>query len=584
MATTLYCNENPWGLEALDIGDLNIFSGSSLLTAGTYWHTLKSTPLDTNAIYIYLIENGYTHSEIPFINENIQRAYDGDETIYNEFVNNIFWLVGGFDDGFGVYFRIDTGTNRILIGGFAWDGSADSPFGQVVNTLVDTSTGNNQSNICYICDYIYRDGTLIEGYTGFLSGRYEVTVRYDDRREWYYYNNADMVAINDTDNQWQSATVRKVPFLSWDNTGSYRGWIEKAKNSDYVSNPDPYKPTGGDTKPDGGNGSIRVSVDVDHPSAPPDMLLNSGIVKIYKPTETQLNDFINWIYSRPLDIVTNIKKMWVEPMQSIISMGILPFDIETKDTTEIVKFCGVSTNVAMSEVKSQYVEMYFGDNELSEESNTFLDYANYTEIKCYLPFIGIVSLSTNDCMRATINLKYIIDIFTGDCIASIKCTKKVNEPYNIDYSSALYEFKGNVLAQTPLTGNNYQQLYNGVLGLANSIMLPTSVGDVKNAISSVGQFVTSQKVSVNRSGSLVGNSGHLGIYVPYLIVESPIASTTDSMYEFQGMPYNRNMKLKSLVGSGLTIVQSNTLRLNNIECTEEEQREIIELFETGVIL
>jgi hypothetical protein len=141
-----------------------------------------------------------------------------------------------------------------------------------------------------------------------------------------------------------------------------------------------------------------------------------------------------------------------------------------------------------------------------------------------------------------------------------------------------------VLAQTPLTGNNYQQLYNGVLGLANSIMLPTSVGDVKNAISSVGQFVTSQKVSVNRSGSLVGNSGHLGIYVPYLIVESPIASTTDSMYEFQGMPYNRNMQLKSLVGSGLTIVQSNTLRLNDIECTEEEQREIIELFETGVIL
>ena len=581
MALTLYCNPNPLDLNAIDFGDLNNFDTGFEANDGTYWHTLQSTPIDADIVYNYMISMGYGVPKYVFSTENVANAYNGSQEIFDSLSNDYFWLVGSFEDGFGVFFGLDGQTNKISLNGFAWDGTNMHSYGINVDTKISTSDGT-QNNILYIVDQIYYKGTITTG-TCFLNGKYNVTVQYSDVHEWYYRNNIDDVAINDTDTQWANAVTRKVPYFTGYNV-TYSDWIEYARNSEYISKHDPYKPTGGDTKPDGGNGEIRVSVDVDHPSAPPDMLLKSGIVKIYKPTETQLNDFINWIYSRPLDIVTNIKKMWVEPMQSIISMGILPFDVPTSESTEIVKFCGVSTNVAMSQVKSQYIEMYFGDNELSEESNTFLDYANYTEIKCYLPFIGIVSLSTNDCMRAIINLKYIIDIFTGDCIASIKCTKKVGKPYNIDYSSALYEFKGNVLAQTPLTGNNYQQLYNGVLGLANSIMLPTSVGDVKNAISSVGQFVTSQKVSVNRSGSLVGNSGHLGIYVPYLIVESPIASTTDSMYEFQGMPYNRNKQLKSLIGTGLTIVQSNTLRLNDIECTEEEQREIIELFETGVVL
>lgn len=588
MAFSLYCNDNFLELTSIDFGDLNIFGYQHPFPTGTYWHTTKSTGLNGKTIYDYLYNNGYSTPLYPLTVENIKLALDGEHPeIMYDFQNNRFWLVGGFEEGFGIYFDFERGANRIGIGSYSYNPETEAlknDYGFVGNASTSGVSSGSTDNIIYLIDFIYHEGTIQAGYTGVTQAPYEVTVREDTEREWYYYNNIDMVIVNDTDDAWDSPIKRKAPFFAWDNPITNREWLDDARNSPYVTLPDPYKNTGGNTKPDGGNGSIRVSVDVDHPSAPPDMLLNSGIVKIYKPTETQLNDFINWIYSRPLDIVTNIKKMWGEPMQSIISMGILPFDIETKDTTEIVKFCGVSTNVAMSEVKSQYVEMYFGDNELSEESNTFLDYANYTEIKCYLPFIGIVSLSTNDCMRAKINLKYIIDIFTGDCIASIKCTKKVGEPYNIDYSSALYEFKGNVLAQTPLSGNNYQQLYNGVLGLANSIMLPTSVGDVKNAISSVAEFATSQKVSVNRSGSLVGNSGHLAIYVPYLIVECPIVSTTDSMYEFQGMPYNRNMKLKSLVDSGLTIVQSNTLRLNGIDCTEEEQKEIIELFETGVVL
>lgn len=584
MAFTLICNDNFLGITSLDFGDLNVFGHQHPFPNGTYWHTAKGTGLNAKLIYDYMYNNGYSTPLYPLTVENIKLALDGEhEEIMYDFQNNRFWLVGGFEKGFGVYFDIDRGANRIGINSYSYNPETEvlkNDCGFVGNASVSGVSSGSTDNIIYLIDFVYWEGTIQPSLSGVLQAPYEVTVREDTEREWYYYNNIDMVIVNDTDSAWEGAIKRKAPFFAWDNYNMNRDWLTDARNSPYTSLPDPYKNTGGNTQPDGGNGTPRSSYDIDQPELPPDLLLESGIVKMYSPTPQQMNDFINYVYTSPEQIITNFKKIWVEPMQSIISLATVPFIVPKKPATEIVKFCGVSTGVAMYPVASQYFQLDCGDLTLPEETNSFLDYNNNTTIQCFLPFVGIVHMSTNDIMNATLNLIYNIDLLTGDCLVSIKCTKN-DKNYGIRYASPLYEFKGNVLSQAPLSGNNYQQLYNGVLGLVEQIAMPSNIGGVVKAGLDVA---TSQMVSVQRAGSLAGNCGELGQYFPYLIIECPIASTTDSMYEYQGLPTNMNRSVEDMIGSGLTYAQKDTLRINTVVCTSEEEKEIIQLFEGGVIL
>ena len=584
MAFTLVCNENFLGITSIDFGDLNNFGGyePSIIT-GTYWHTQRGTGLNAKTIYDYLIANGYGTPEYDITVANIELALDGEHSeIYSDFVDNRFWIVGGFDKGFGIYFCVDA-TNRIRIGAYDYDHETQTlkdDYGFIGNVSTQAVSAGSTDNIVYLCDQFYSKGTIVVGYTAVCEGRYEVTVREGLEREWYYYNNIDMVEINDSDTAYKDAINRICPYFHFANWTSNTQWITSARNSPYKVLPDPYKNTGGNTVPDGGNGEVRQSYNIDQPELPPDLLLESGIVKMYSPTAEQMNDFINFVYTSPDNIINNFKKIWVDPMQSIISLATVPFEVPKKSATEVVKFCGVSTNVAMYPVQSQYFQLDCGNLTLPEETKTFLDYNNNSQIHCFLPFVGIVSLSTNDVMDATLNLIYNVDLLTGDCLVSIKCTKD-DDVYNIHYASPLYEFKGNILAQAPLTGNNYQQLYNGVLGLVETIAMPTSAGaPIKAGLDILG----SQMVNVQRAGSLAGNCGELGQYFPYLIVECPIVSTTEEMYKYQGLPTNENKSINDMKKKGLTYVQVDTLRIYDIKCTDEERKEIIKLFESGVIM
>lgn len=602
MAYTLECNENNFlALDTLSFGDLNMFDPSSLSVLkpdGTYWHTQKGTPLNAKIIYDWMVSNGYGVKNYNITQSNCIAAYGGDTAKYDEFMNNFYWLVGGFDQHFGVYFAIDA-ANRVQIKGFSYnlDSQAFYDYGLIVNTTTAAVSEGDTDNRIYLCDYVYVEGDLQPTWSSYLEGRYEVTVREDLEREWYYYNNIDMVAINDTDSAFSSGINRKVPYVSkFTHFSNNRQWHEIAKDSPYVTKPDPYSPSGGSTEPDGGNGTTRVSVDIPMPTAPPDMLLDSGIVKIYKPTAQQISDFIDYVYSQPTAIADNFKKIWADPMQSIISLGIVPFNVQAKDSMEVVRFCGISTNVSMYPVSTQFPTWDFGTLKLSEETNSFLDYSSYTKVKINLPFIGICDLNADDVVDATLTLNYIFDIATGDCVAHIKCTK-YREAYGIGYNSPLYEFSGNMLATAPLSGNNWQGLYSSVLRASSNIFMGMMSGNVGGAAITAGvDFLTSNKVDVKRSGSVQGNGSHLGNYIPYLIVECPVVSTTTSMFDKQGYPMNKTysvktlneyqdstMKTKHICGSGLTVFQKGSVFVDNINATDQEKEMIREILESEVI-
>lgn len=356
--------------------------------------------------------------------------------------------------------------------------------------------------------------------------------------------------------------------------------------------PDP-NAGGGYSSTGGGDGSYDTSSDtIPIPDLPPDLLLSSGIIKMYYPTPEEMSAFTNFIYSSSLDIVANFKKIWANPMDSIISLGTVPFNVATT-AAENVKFCGVPSGINMKPVSSQYIQIDCGTKKVDKFWDSALDYNNYTKMKLFLPFIGFVDLNTDDANGAEITVKYNIDLYTGDALAFVYI-KKTDYPYGevkdsetdknlkpVVIDGTLYVHKGNVLQQVPLTGSNYQGLYSGIMNLATR----SFKGGIPGAVAGIGAEVLSQKVDVDRSGSLSPNAGELGIYTPFLVIDRPIQSLPVNFMEKYGYPSNIFKTMKNLEGLGYVQIEVDSLILEDLDdITDEEVAELKQILESGVIL
>lgn len=332
---------------------------------------------------------------------------------------------------------------------------------------------------------------------------------------------------------------------------------------------------------------------------------------MYQPTETEMRQFMNFIYSAPQSIIDNFKKIWVNPMDSIISFTVSPIQ-PTVGTAEEVKFCGVGSNISMNPLSSQYAHISCGS--LSKQSilNAFfgsaLDYSNYTHVELFLPFIGFVPLPADEVINSGLSVDYNLDYLTGECVAFVHVTKDMivgrddssdnpdNPPNDMHISSVLHTYKGNFLASGPLTGNNYQNLYQSVLNSVTSIgtglasgMTGNIAGGVAGIASSIGSNLLGQKVSYQRSGTLAGNGGQLGEYTPYLLIERPIQSLSSDFVDKRGYPSNCCDVIKNATGyfeiiPGTFQPDLDLLNGGSVAATKEEVDMIAQILESGAVI
>ena len=349
---------------------------------------------------------------------------------------------------------------------------------------------------------------------------------------------------------------------------------------------DPYQDTSADDEdPDsgGGGGSIHDSIDIDFPELPPEMILGSGMIKVYVPTAQNLKDLCTWLYSRPDAVITNLKKIWANPMESIISLHIVPLIAPITESEE-VKFCGIGTGVYMPILQNQYMTIDCGNLVLDdglvvpEEYKSFIDYGAFTRIRLYLPFIGIVDLNTDDVVGAQLHVKYNVDLFTGAVVAFVKSTK-TNAGKNIKYNSVLYAFNGNFLLSAPITANNWGGLYQSLVGSVTHIAQAT-VDPIGGAAGLAGDLV-SPKVHAQRSGNIVGGQGFIGEWKPYIIIERPPVHNPVNNGALNGWMCNKYLKLGDC--KGFTQVTDGTMRVKNTLATDQELQMIKEELEAGVV-
>lgn len=295
---------------------------------------------------------------------------------------------------------------------------------------------------------------------------------------------------------------------------------------------------------------------------------NNGLWSIYNPTINELKSLGGYLWSS--NIIEILQKFLNNPMDCIISLHMIYATPSTNSKQNIILGyldSGVSANV----VNNQFINIDCGSVNTVEYFGDARDYvAPYTNVECYLPFIGIVKLKTEDIIGSNINIIYTLDVLTGAILCKIFVTKD-------GAKQQLYTFNGNASVQIPLTGSDRTRLLSGAItGAVAGITTGGLIGAVAGGVSGGLMGGT----SIERSGNFSANSGALGIKKPYLIISRKTPYDADNYNDYYGYPTNKTVVLNNC--KGFTRVKDIHIDIPN--ATNEEKNEIETLLKNGVVI
>ena len=330
---------------------------------------------------------------------------------------------------------------------------------------------------------------------------------------------------------------------------------------------DPYA-DGGASDTGGGGGSFDGTTEIiNEPDSPLVNISNTHFVSLYNPTESQIKSLSNYMWNTLA--IENWRKIVADPMDAIISLAVLPIDVPSSGTREI--YVGAfSTGIACNVASAQYISFDCGTILIPQYSNSYLDYAPYTDISIYIPYVGLRSLPCDAIMGKTIGLKYRIDIFSGACVVYLT----VN-------GSVLLQFTGNCAQPIPFTSQSWGTAVTNAISMvasgASMIAMPaTAPLAIANMASTAvnGGF----KADITKGGGSGGNTGFLGVQKPYVIIQRPVQCIPANQNTFTGYPSYITATFGDLKG----YTEVDKIILENINATESELNELESILKGGV--
>lgn len=328
---------------------------------------------------------------------------------------------------------------------------------------------------------------------------------------------------------------------------------------------DPSGPGGGD-----GDWGDDGSDPVDPPT--PDelntrLIGRSRLVSLYRLSDAQLTALGNGLWGD--DIISFLSNTALKPQDFIISLLRLPFTLGGGSNVAIKAGAFVIPGATGTLLASQFGKQDCGTLEIKEKWASSIDYQ--TSVSLYLPYIGEVTLNTQEVMGATIGVSYNIDVMTGTCVAFVKVTRG-------NLNSVLYSYNGNCGIAVPITSADYSRTMAGILGAAKAFT--GSTGNMLGLVDNVSSNLLSAAPGVNRSGTMGNTAGFMGIQKPYLILSRPVQSLPEGFNTYSGYTSNITRRLGDL--SGYTKVSK--IHVSGIAATQAERDEIETLLKEGVIM
>lgn len=346
---------------------------------------------------------------------------------------------------------------------------------------------------------------------------------------------------------------------------------ESFANITVISAPDPYSQNTEESEEGGGDGDEIQDDEIDFTPPPTSMAIASGFITLFCPSQAELNALADYMWS-PLFDVDTLKKLFANPMDCILGLSVIPVPI-VPEGTKTVKVGGVSTTVSMGYTNHQYYPVDCGTVTIPKRWDAYMDYAPYTRLNIFLPYIGFRQISADDVMGKTLHLRYMIDILSGACNAELKVNNAV-----------LYSWAGSCAMQIPITGNDWRSAITAGVSIAGSVAATVLSGGasapmIAGTVASATVNSLALKPEVQRSGSLSSASGFLAAQRPYIVRTNPRNAIPANQNKYSGYPSFVTVGLGSLTGYN----EVYSVHLENIPATGAELDEIETILKGGAI-
>lgn len=307
------------------------------------------------------------------------------------------------------------------------------------------------------------------------------------------------------------------------------------------------------------------------PIVPPVTGKASALYSIYNPTLEQVNSLGAWLWSS--NFIDQLLKLFSSPMDAIIGLHKI-YATPATGAVQNIKVGYLDSGVPSKIVTEQYTTIDCGTINCYEYFGNVLDYNPYTNLRLYLPFIGIIDLSNSDVMRSSINVVYHVDVLTGACLAEVKITRDGG-------GGTLYQYAGNACTTLPISSGSYMGVISSVSSVATRALAGFASGGALGAVASgAAGVLNAQGTNVVHSGGFSGNAGAMGCKKPYLIIERPQTETADNTAKLLGYGSNLFVQLKTC--KGLTRVKG--VHVDAVPATKDEKKLIEDKLIDGVII
>lgn len=293
--------------------------------------------------------------------------------------------------------------------------------------------------------------------------------------------------------------------------------------------------------------------------------VSSGIgvlTTTFKMTKDRLQQLGRFLWGS--NIFDNFSLICNNPIENIISCKSIPLSLD--GSTQKIILGNVDTGVNGDKVSNNFAKQNIGSITITEKYNNFLDYAPYTNVIIYLPYVGFKELDTNLVMEKTLSISYTVDIITGGCLCQIKSN-----------NVKLYEFNGNLGIDIPITASNRAQVEAGYISSGIGIASSVASGNIVGAVTSLINSAESQYhyASTSSPNPMCVASTNRTCYV---IIDRPTYQTLKSFNHTRGKKCYLTKTINTL--NGYTICDEH-IDLSGISATDSEKEELIKILSSG---
>lgn len=347
-------------------------------------------------------------------------------------------------------------------------------------------------------------------------------------------------------------------------------------------------------------------VPIPYPTYDDSIGINSGYLAVYKMGYDQMQAFASDMWDD--NVLSQIGHLFGDnPNYSdvIISLSVLPYP---DDMSSIVSSTAVHIGIGNTQAphgtgfpasKRIYYADFNGVTIDKPHDGSFLDYAPYTTVTAYLPFIGFVQLPPKFVIGHTVEARYAIDIITGGCTCFLK-----NESvgvFSVHTGTCMY-----AMPVSQSQGGHWydaiQAAITGGLNLASSGHVSSCTshtikydkrGNVKSdtwqeagsrSVPAFGGLVETAQHAFDTTTTVRGGVGGTNGFTAWvdqipIWVESPKRADTGDYISTKGVPIAQSMALSECTG----FTQVEAINLHGVSATKDELDELEVILKTGFI-